>query len=128
MTDRLLSRPWAAVRSLGWTNRQCEQRQTDPIRLHALTLKQGGNGYLRSVIKQEFSSRPPPWCVLDASLSLPVFVSRPISLRDADPGLENRDHSWNRQDRRRPVRESLRVDTLPENLTHVVVRRLSFSL
>ena len=47
---------------------------------------------------------------------------------DAHPGLENRDQSWNRQDRRRPVRESLRVDTLPENLTHVVVRRLSFSL
>ncbi|CAL8305411.1 unnamed protein product [Boreogadus saida] len=47
-------------------------------------------------------------------------------LIDADPGLENRDHSWNRQDRRRPVRESLRVDTLPENRTHVAPAALVF--
>ncbi|CAL8304998.1 unnamed protein product [Lota lota] len=39
---------------------------------------------------------------------------------DATPGLEDRDQSWSHPDRRRVVRESLRVDTLPENMTHVV--------
>uniref|UniRef100_A0A8C5F8H5 PSI domain-containing protein n=1 Tax=Gadus morhua TaxID=8049 RepID=A0A8C5F8H5_GADMO len=61
------------------------------------------------------------WALLLICLSQPE-IARVLAQKqtDAHPGLENRDQSWNRQDRRRPVRESLRVDTLPENLTHVV--------
>ncbi|XP_059893719.1 plexin domain-containing protein 1-like [Gadus macrocephalus] len=61
------------------------------------------------------------WALLLICLSQPE-IARVLAQKqpDANPGLENRDQSGNRQDRRRPVRESLRVDTLPENLTHVV--------
>ncbi|KAG7272814.1 hypothetical protein CRUP_025794 [Coryphaenoides rupestris] len=44
--------------------------------------------------------------------------------KHATPGLEDRDHSWNHDDRRRVARDSLAggvaIDTLPENMTRVV--------